>query len=277
MLRSVPDIIEKRLNETTQTNTLPGYLLHLRHLSAYYFARSYVKGKDVLEIGCNMAYGLPVIAPYLSRYVGLDIDTESIIIAKDFHSDDTINFMIGDALELPISPNSVDVILAFQVIEHLQDDWHFLKQIFRALKPGSLLLVSTPNKRLRLLPFQKPWNSEHIREYTERDYQQILQHVFPKTQIWGIFGNEKIQETERKRVKQKPHLAYAKMVNWRLEKVLRDFERKVRMFTAKFINRQPKNILENMIEQPGGFQLKDFYLAESPLREALDFFAVCRK
>ncbi len=67
MSSNVPDIIEKKLSNTKQLDTLPGYLLHLRHLSAYCFAQPYVKDKEVLEIGCNMGYGLPVIAPFLCR------------------------------------------------------------------------------------------------------------------------------------------------------------------------------------------------------------------
>ena len=43
-------------------------------------------------------------------------------------------------MEIPplknIEENSVDFVVTFQVIEHIQDDNYFLKEIFRVLKPG---------------------------------------------------------------------------------------------------------------------------------------------
>jgi len=64
----------------------------------------------------------------------------------------------GDNFEEPLSPksNSTDLVIALEVIEHLFDTDFFLTEIYRILKPGGLLILSTPNlasitNRLKLL------------------------------------------------------------------------------------------------------------------------------
>lgn len=63
----------------------------------------------------------------------------------------------GDDLENPLKQksNSVDLVIALEIIEHLFDTDQFLSEIFRVLKPKGFLILSTPNlaslaNRLRL-------------------------------------------------------------------------------------------------------------------------------
>ena len=50
-------------------------------------------------------------------------------------------------MEIPplhnIESNSIDYVVTFQVIEHIQDDNYFLEEIYRVLKPGGKLLLTT--------------------------------------------------------------------------------------------------------------------------------------
>lgn len=46
---------------------------------------------------------------------------------------------------LPFSENDFDLIFAGEVLEHLVDTETFLKEIYRCLKPGGHLLLTTPN------------------------------------------------------------------------------------------------------------------------------------
>jgi 2-polyprenyl-3-methyl-5-hydroxy-6-metoxy-1,4-benzoquinol methylase len=75
------------------------------------------------------------------------------------------NDIVFHKMEIPpllnIESDSVDFVVTFQVIEHIQDDKFFLEDIHRVLKPGGTLLLTTPNKLMSLS--RNPW---HIREYT---------------------------------------------------------------------------------------------------------------
>ena len=45
---------------------------------------------------------------------------------------------------IPIKSNSVDIIIAVEVIEHIRDSKEFLKEILRVSKPGGLILLTMP-------------------------------------------------------------------------------------------------------------------------------------
>jgi 2-polyprenyl-3-methyl-5-hydroxy-6-metoxy-1,4-benzoquinol methylase len=87
---------------------------------------------------------------------------------------------------------SYDVVFATEIIEHTLDPFYLLKEAFRLLKPGGLLVLTTPNQatlshRLRLLSGRSiyyhlklsimyehnEWRP-HIREYTQAEMAQIL-------------------------------------------------------------------------------------------------------
>jgi ubiquinone/menaquinone biosynthesis C-methylase UbiE len=50
----------------------------------------------------------------------------------------------GDIHKLPLKDGSVDVLICFEVIEHVQDPFKAVQELFRVLHPGGLLLLTTP-------------------------------------------------------------------------------------------------------------------------------------
>jgi SAM-dependent methyltransferase len=72
----------------------------------------------------------------------------------------------GDATRLPFAPGSLDLVVAYDVLEHIPDDSTAAKQIFELLRPGGMFLVAVPCD-MRL------WSAhdeavDHVRRY-ERD------------------------------------------------------------------------------------------------------------
>ena len=142
-----------------------------RHMIAYKEAAKIVNG-TVLEIGCGEGYGISELAKFSNKYIGVDkFDT---FISDDLRNNYDIVF---HKMEIPplknIEENSVDFVVTFQVIEHIQDDNYFLQEIFRVLKPGGKLLLTTPNKLMSLS--RNPW---HIREYSPKEMKDILKKYF---------------------------------------------------------------------------------------------------
>jgi 2-polyprenyl-3-methyl-5-hydroxy-6-metoxy-1,4-benzoquinol methylase len=159
--------------------------IHQRLFKAYVVAKDYVQG-DVLEVGCGEGRG---VAPLMEK-------------AKSFTAVDKIKpvvdelqkkFPTGKFISMNIPPlsglkdNSYDSIFSFQVIEHIQDDFLFLKEIHRVLKPGGVALLTTPNRKMSLS--RNPW---HIREYLPKELENLAAKIFPKVQMKGITGNEKV-------------------------------------------------------------------------------------
>lgn len=104
---------------------------------------------NMLDIGCNngnLAFLLRKqgVPPEQLNYMGIDIAKDSIKCAKHRNMPGAI-FMVGSAHELTFSDESFDAVTLVEVIEHMQDQTQAIHEAARVLKPGGLLLLSTPN------------------------------------------------------------------------------------------------------------------------------------
>ena len=156
-----------------------------RHLIAYKEAAKIISGK-VLELGSGEGYGIKELAPYADTYIAADKFLTSIPDKKQHK--DKVKFI---QLEFPplenIEDNSIDYVVTFQVIEHIERDQEFLQEIFRVLKKGGQLILTTPNKSMSLT--RNPW---HIREYNPQEMELLLQKFFTDYKVYGLFGNKKV-------------------------------------------------------------------------------------
>jgi ubiquinone/menaquinone biosynthesis C-methylase UbiE len=184
------DIIEMSKIYTTEitSDTLASdNPIHQRLLKAYVIAQPYIQG-EVLEIGCGEGRGIELIIDSAISYTAID-KIGAIIedLRKKFPKG---RFISGSIPPLPDFPdNSFDLVVSFQVIEHIQDDVLFLKEIHRVLRPGGKALLTTPN-RIRSLT-RNPW---HIREYTASELLTLAATIFKHATIKGIAGNSKVME-----------------------------------------------------------------------------------
>jgi SAM-dependent methyltransferase len=99
-----------------------------------------------------------------------------------------------DAQRLGFKDHSFQVVTCFEVIEHIPKPDLLLSEIRRILKPDGVLFLTSPNRAKRLLPFQRPWNREHLREYTSRTFRKSVQKHFPSFELLGIFGEPSVHK-----------------------------------------------------------------------------------
>ena len=152
-----------------------------RSLLAYHAAAERVAG-DVLEIGTGTGYGVEVIAPKAGRYVTLDKHRPAGLPELP-----NVEFRQAVVPPLPFPDASFDCVVSFQVIEHIRRDLDFVAEAARVLRPGGLVVLTTPNAPMSLT--RNPW---HVREYTADQLRNLLGSRFAEVEILGVFGNDKV-------------------------------------------------------------------------------------
>jgi ubiquinone/menaquinone biosynthesis C-methylase UbiE len=135
------------------------------HLLRYELACTLVQGKNVLDAACGTGYGSKMMAiAGAASVASVDIDPDSIQLAKTEYHDDKIQFMTADVCALPFQTNTFDIVVSFETIEHIPDGDTWIKESWRVLKDDGLLLISTPNRHLTSpgrYREEKPLNIHH--------------------------------------------------------------------------------------------------------------------
>jgi len=97
-----------------------------------------------LDLGCHVGYNTNRVRKVLcpKQTLGLEFDHLSIQEARD-RGIDVARHDLNQPL--PLRSNSVDVVTAFDVLEHLVETWQVITEIYRVLKPGGFVLIDCPN------------------------------------------------------------------------------------------------------------------------------------
>ena len=143
-----------------------------RHEVVYQRLAPRCAGRDVLEAGCGEGYGADLIAGVARRVVAVDYDEAAVAHVRSRYP--RVEVMRANLAELPLPDASVDVVVNFQVIEHLWDQGQFVRECLRVLRPPGLLMVSTPN-RITFSPGRDtPINPFHTRELNADELTELL-------------------------------------------------------------------------------------------------------
>ncbi len=148
----------------------------LEHIARYYFATPYIQGR-VLDIACGTGYGCHMVAKdrkrEITEIVGVDIDKETLFYANREYNHQKVTYMQGDAIDpsLPEQLGMFDTILSFETIEHVEDDQVFIENLYKMLKPGGTLVLSSPFGRGRGKPTSEPF---HVHQLTPEEFEQLF-------------------------------------------------------------------------------------------------------
>jgi SAM-dependent methyltransferase len=166
-----------------------------RHQVVYQRLAPRCAGRDVLEAGCGEGYGADLIAGIARRVVAVDYDEAAVAHVRSRYA--RVQVMQANLAQLPLPDASVDVVVNFQVIEHLWDQAQFVSECARVLRPSGLLMVSTPN-RITFSPGRDtPINPFHTRELNACELTQLLVDAgFSEVSISGLFHGPRLQEMD---------------------------------------------------------------------------------
>lgn len=95
----------------------------------------------VLDIGCGVGSNLSTLKSAGLNVVGLDRSSYALSLAR---KKSNLPLITGDLNDLPIHSNSVGLIIAIDILEHLDDDLNGIDSFHRVLKEGSILIVTVP-------------------------------------------------------------------------------------------------------------------------------------
>jgi SAM-dependent methyltransferase len=168
-----------------------------RHEVVYERLAERCAGRDVLEAGCGEGYGADLIADVARRVIGLDYDESAVAHVRARYP--RVQMHHGNLAELPLGDCTVDVVVNFQVIEHLWDQGQFAAECLRVLRPGGVLLMSTPN-RITFSPGRDtPINPFHTRELNAAELTELLSVAgFFVESMLGVFHGPRLVELDER-------------------------------------------------------------------------------
>ncbi len=174
--------------EFTGERVIPGKVdidLLNEHLARYTFAARLARGKRVLDAGCGAGYGTAELARGAQSVVGVDCAADAVAFARAHYVQPNLEFLQASCAALPYADAVFDLVVAFEVIEHLENWREFLAEARRVLAPSGQFIVSTPNK-LYYTESRGPSgaNPFHVHEFDFDEFRAELGAVFPHVSLF---------------------------------------------------------------------------------------------
>lgn len=156
-----------------------------------------LQGKTILDFGCGNGAQTCEFLQAGGKIIAVDIDLHDLKVFSSYLHNigaSTVLPVQYDGARLPIASTSIDVILSYEVLEHVPDESAALHELHRVLRPQGRLIISVPNKwwvfethgaYLPLLPWNRvpffSWLPRPLhrrfakaRIYTKRDIVNLL-------------------------------------------------------------------------------------------------------
>ena len=117
-------------------------------------------GKRVLEIGCGAGIDACEFARYGAHVIATDFAKNCVYITRNHFEEGGLEgkFVVCDGAHLPLRNNSVDIVYAFGVIQHMPLLFPPLGEIHRVLSHGGMFLGMVYNRNSLLYGFSKSMN-----------------------------------------------------------------------------------------------------------------------
>ena len=174
---SLPEGIDKRFLDFIKVTEESERQTHA------YYLQFFQPGQQVIDLGCGAGYFVKMLAENGVEAIGIDQDTaalkEGLPQGGSLVQGEAISYLKG------LAQQSIDGIFSAHLVEHLDAPavYTLIKEAYRVLKPGGLLLLTTPNVRALVSHFEMFWlHFDHKRFYHPTLLQFFMQDCgFTKT------------------------------------------------------------------------------------------------
>jgi len=163
-----------------------GGKIRYEHLHRYLMCSEHAKGKLVLDLACGEGYGSALLARVAKHVTGVDVSGEAVQHARETYAGAASNleYRLGSADALPLDDHSFDLVVSFETLEHLANQQQMVDEIQRVLKPGGLLIISTPDRDV-YREEDGGDNEFHVKELTGEEFRQLLAPRFKNVRMLG--------------------------------------------------------------------------------------------
>lgn len=239
-------------------------VIYQRHLVAYNTAKQLISGK-VLEVGCGEGYGVDILADKATEYVAIDKFQTNLDAYQGKYPH--LKFQQMTIPPLQFADNEFDSLVTFQVIEHVEEDELMVKEMARVLKPGGLLVLTTPNIKMSLT--RNPW---HVREYTVNQLTGLLKKYFSDVDMQGVYGNDKVMDYYKKN-----KASVRKFTRFDILNLQYRLPRQILQIPYDILNRMNRRmLLKGNNKLVADIQLEDYHTAKAT-DVCFDLLAIARK
>jgi SAM-dependent methyltransferase len=155
-----------------------GELVEVEHLVRYWWAARIARGRRTLDAGCGLGYGAAMLADAGARSVAAVDVGEAVVEAARARVPEGVTCHVGDIRELAFDDDAFELIVCFEVIEHVDEQDRALDELRRVLAPGGLLAISSPNREVYV-----PGNPHHVHEYVPDELEAALLHRWANVRL----------------------------------------------------------------------------------------------
>jgi SAM-dependent methyltransferase len=136
---------------------------------------------QILDVGCGVGQITGLIAGAFPDATVHGMDRSITAIARATERVSSVRFVVADAYDLPFAPDSMDAIVCNNLWEHVPDPLRLLGELFRVLRTGGGLVLSTPSRYrienlVRVLRGRSAqhMSRSHVTEYTVGQMEELL-------------------------------------------------------------------------------------------------------
>ncbi|MBY0424660.1 MAG: class I SAM-dependent methyltransferase [Cytophagales bacterium] len=251
--------------EITSNSIASDNPVHQRLYFAYHEVQSMVSGQ-LLEVGCGVGRGLELLIKQSAHYTAIDKNGDLLEkLGKEYPS---ITFLHRNIPPFSgIADHSFDVVVSFQVIEHIRNDKLFLKEIHRVLKPGGKAIITTPNRAMSLT--RNPW---HEREYLLDELKGLCTSIYSNVKTLGVYGNEKVM-----RYFDENRVSVERITRWDIFNLQYLLPAPILRIPYDFLNRRNrKKLMDGDNSLVSSIRYDDYFIKEAD-STCLDFYFILEK
>jgi len=150
-----------------------------RRLHETVFRKIDKSSHTILDVGCGGAWVAKMALPKGFRIVSMDISSKNPELALQKYPHPNHFGLGADVYQLPLKNETVDTIIASEIMEHVPDPVKFVEILFSKLIPHGKLIITTPyNEKIKYhlcVHCNKPTpQSAHLHVFNENNIQRLI-------------------------------------------------------------------------------------------------------